>query len=330
MPRVAPTQRVSAPRRRDRWPLLVALATAAVTRTAPAWATYSVVGVDPITGEVGAAGASCVPYEVIRIYASVPARGALVAQANFDDLALSAAQSALLQGKSAAEVLALVTDAAAFPAAPLMQYGVVDVHGGAASYTGPSATPVAGDRGGASEELRFIVQGNNLTSTAVLTQAEAAFRGCDLAERLVASLEAASLGGEGDARCTPDGIPAKSAFVDVTGLQGTVFRVSVPDVSPESPIPLLRDALATFRAEHPCPVTISTAIAPSEVTPRAPAACAAAPPAEAPSGPGATGALASLLVAAWGLRRARPPRLARLGPPKSAFSGEPGTGETLS
>lgn len=276
-------------------PLVAALLAASVAWGKPARATYSVVGVDTFTREVGAAGASCVPYEVIRIYASVAGRGALVAQANFDDAALAAAKEALFEGKTAAEVLTLVTDVASFPAAPLMQYGIVDAQGGFASYTGPGATPFADDDGAGADGFRFVVQGNYLTSSAVLTQTAEAFRGCDLAERLVSALEAASLGGEGDARCTPDGVPAKSAFVDVTGPHGTVFRVSVPDVSPASPIPLLRDALTTFRAEHPCPVVAATSLVPPEEAAAEDASCTVAAPGK---GAADSATLASLVAAA--------------------------------
>jgi MYXO-CTERM domain-containing protein len=53
-------------------------------------------------------------------------------------------------------------------------------------------------------------------------------------------------------RCTPEGRPANSAFLDVTGSDGSVVRISIPDVSPENPIPALRAAFDEWRATHPC------------------------------------------------------------------------------
>jgi hypothetical protein len=101
----------------------------------------------------------------------------------------------------------------------------------------------------------FTVQGNLLTSRLVLDRAAAAFEagGCDLADRLISGLEAASAGGEGDGRCTPEGRPAKSAYLDVTRPDGSAVHISIPDVSPDDPIVALRASYRTYRAEHPCP-----------------------------------------------------------------------------
>ena len=219
-----------------------------------ALATYSILATDPIRREVGAAGASCVPYEVIEIYGAVAGKGAFVAQANFDEAAKQEAFELLMGGADAASVLAAVTDEAAFPQAPTMQYGVVDVMGGLATVTGPEALPVALDRQRQLGALRVGALGNVLTSDRVLMQGLDGFEsgGCDLGERLLRGLEAASENGEGDNRCTPEGRPANSAFLDVTGTGGTIVRISIPDVSPESPIPALRQAFDEWRADHPC------------------------------------------------------------------------------
>ncbi len=217
-------------------------------------ATYSLIATDPTRAEVGAAGASCVSYEVIRIYESAPGEGALVAQANFDEEAQAMGLALLLEGEPASAVLAQMSDASMFPQAPKMQYGVVDVSGGVSTFTGPEALPVAAHRQREVGPLRAAALGNVLTSDLVLEQALDGFEssGCDLAERLMVGLEAASADGEGDNRCTPEGRPANSAFLDVTGSDGSVVRISIPDVSPESPIPALRAAFDEWRATHPC------------------------------------------------------------------------------
>lgn len=67
------------------------------------------------------------------------------------------------------------------------------------------------------------------------------------------ALEAASAGGEGDARCTPNGLPAKSAYLDITWPDGGALHVSIPDVSPSDPVFELRANYELFRAAFPCP-----------------------------------------------------------------------------
>ena len=61
------------------------------------------------------------------------------------------------------------------------------------------------DRQGTSGAFTYSVQGNILTSRAVIDRAEVAFpeTGCDLADRLMLALEGGAMNGEGDSRCTP-------------------------------------------------------------------------------------------------------------------------------
>lgn len=232
-----------------------AVCVAAASVASPGSATYSIIAVDSQAGAFGAAGASCVPYAVDCILGSVPGRGAFVAQASFDDLAFDAALASLADGASAPAVLALVSDARTFPQAPKMQYGVVDAAGGLVGWTGAEALPVAADVAGEHGSARFVALGNVLTSSAVLAQAGAGFRGdgCDLPARLMLAIEAAGADGEGDSRCTPEGRPANSAFLDVAGPRSTLVRISVPDVSPDDPIAELRSRFDAWRVDHPCP-----------------------------------------------------------------------------
>jgi uncharacterized Ntn-hydrolase superfamily protein len=251
-------------------PLFLILA-ALLASPSRASATYSITAADTEAEEVGGAGASCVPYEVIRIYGVAKGRGALNAQAYFDDEALALAVEMLEGGADPASILAEITDPEAHPVAPKMQWGIVDVSGRSARATGPEAGAYAADDGGAAADGRFAftVQGNILTSSRVLEQARGGFEepeGCDLADRLVRGLEAAGAQGEGDSRCTDEGRPAKSAYVDVTGPEGARLHISIPDVSPADPIPSLRAAYDAWRIEHPCPVEES----PPEGSPGAP------------------------------------------------------------
>jgi len=245
--------------------LLALLALLAVPSSARA--TYSITAADTETKEVGGAGASCVPYEVVRIYGVAPGHGAVNAQAYFDDEALAQAVDLLAADVDPASVLAAITDPEAHPVAPKMQWGLVDASGRSARSTGPEAQPYAADIGGSTAEGRFVftTQGNILTSGRVLDQARDGFvmGGCDLADRLVRGLEMAGAEAEGDSRCTPDGRPAKSAYVDVTGPEGARLHISVPDVSPADPIPLLRAEYDAWRLDHPCPVAADPPVMPA-------------------------------------------------------------------
>lgn len=220
-------------------------------------ATYSLTAVDNASGALGGAGASCVPYAVDRIFGAIPGQGALNAQAYFDEDAQAAALEHLRAGLSASQVLEQVTDASQFPLAPRMQWGIVDARGGLARATGAEAQAYAGDVEITADGGRYAatVQGNVLTSARVLEQAAAAFAGggCDLAERLMLGLEAGGLGGEGDNRCTPEGRPANSAYLNVTLADGSAVHLGVPDVSPADPVAALRAEYERYRAEHPCP-----------------------------------------------------------------------------
>jgi uncharacterized Ntn-hydrolase superfamily protein len=209
----------------------VSLVFALLAVPSSARATYSITAADTETREVGGAGASCVPYEVVRIYGVAPGHGAVNAQAYFDDEALAQAVDLLAADVDPISVLAAITDPKAHPVAPKMQWGLVDASGRSARSTGPEAQPYASDIGGstAAGPVVFTIQGNILTSSRVLDQARDGFvmEGCDLADRLVRGLEMAGAEAEGDSRCTPDGRPAKSAYVDVTGPEGARLHISV-------------------------------------------------------------------------------------------------------
>lgn len=220
-----------------------------------AHATFSIVAADAATQTMGSAGASCVPYEVIRILRIASGKGLLVAQANFDDAALAQGQSMLAANENPAAVLATITDAAKFPMAPKMQYGIVDIAGNVASYTGPEALVFAGDKPGEMTGVSFAVQGNILTGPDVLERmATAAGEGCDLPERLMHAIEAAGIQGGGDSRCTGEGISAASAYIAVEQNAQSILYISLPDMRPNDPMIELRKQFNAWRMSHPCPM----------------------------------------------------------------------------
>lgn len=223
-----------------------------------ALATYSVVVADTATGEIGGAGASCVGDLAVSIIQEiVPGIGAVHAQAYFSPEGRDAAGQALRDGVPPQEIIDAVTSPGFDDAASFRQYGIVDLSGGAAGWTGVDNGAWAADEQGANSELAYSVQGNILTSLDVLARSRQALLdggGCDLPERLMLALEAGAQRGEGDSRCTGDGLPSDSAFLRVVSMDGTerVF-LEVVDTAPQNPLELLRQQLDAWRLDEPCP-----------------------------------------------------------------------------
>jgi MYXO-CTERM domain-containing protein len=224
----------------------------------PAGATYSIVGADSATREVGGTGTSCLGgSDVYIIYGATPGLGVIHAQATANLNARDRGVELLEQGIAPFDVVSQITAASFDSNSEVRQYGVLDSTGRTAGFTGTFARAFAGDRQGSSGTFSYSVQGNILTSEAVLTQAAAAFeaQGCDLAERLMRALEAGADNGEGDSRCTPDGIPSDSSFIQVERpdtSRGSYLELHVRNSGSESPIPPLREQFDAWRATHPC------------------------------------------------------------------------------
>jgi uncharacterized Ntn-hydrolase superfamily protein len=272
--------------------------------------TYSIVAADTQSHEVGGAGTSCLTGDdVYVIYRGVPGHGVVHAQAYYSLDARDRAAELLERGDTPIAVLDAVTLPSFDPKVAIRQYGVVDVRGGSAGFTGTGTMPFAGDRQGTVPPFSYSVQGNILTSAKVLDQAAAAFQqsGCDLAEHLMVALEAGAHGGQGDSRCTSKGIPSDSAFLQVESPgvpEGEYLSLHVETSGEQNPLPLLRAKLDAWRVQHPCPLE---APATSPSTPHDGCGCRLA---YAETGD-ATGLLVGgLLIVAW--RRKRTPR--QLGP----------------
>lgn len=221
--------------------------------------TYSIAASDKTTREVGGAGTSCLGgQDVYVIYAAVPGIGVVHAQARYSLTGKARAAELLTTGASPADIIAEITQASFDAGAAVRQYAVVDVSGAASGFTGNATMPFADDRQGNVGSFTYSVQGNILTSAQVLDSAASAFEasGCDLAERLMSALEAGAEGGEGDSRCTPNGIPSDSAFLQVEapdGEAGDYLALRVRSSGSDNPLPLLRAQLSAWRVDHPCP-----------------------------------------------------------------------------
>ena len=165
----------------------------------PPVATFSVVGFDPETGDLGVAVqskffgvGSVVPWAKTKVGAIATQSYANVAYGP-DGLALLAA------GKTAKETLKQLTDVD--DRRDSRQAGIVDAKGTSASFTGAKCNAWAGHR----EGTNFCVQGNILASENVVKAMAAGFEtarkveGSELADWLMASLEAGQAEG-GDTR----------------------------------------------------------------------------------------------------------------------------------
>jgi uncharacterized Ntn-hydrolase superfamily protein len=177
-----------------------ALLTLAVTAAAPAHArvqagTFSIVAYDSVTEELGVA----VQSKYFNVGGVVPwaeaGVGAVATQATvyapFGPRALAMLRSGLSPGEILRAFAAIDT------VWPSRQLGIVDARGRAANWTGPGCLDWAGGETGPG----FACQGNILAGPAVVANMARAFRETrgELAERLIAALEAAQAAG-GDRR----------------------------------------------------------------------------------------------------------------------------------
>jgi uncharacterized Ntn-hydrolase superfamily protein len=164
----------------------------------PAEATWSVVAVDPRTGEVGVAVASCVGSEVSIVPVLVPGVGAAASQARISPPSGARIVKALSAGATAEETINVVVSVDDAP--DDRQFGVVVFDRGGAGWTGTNTFDVAVDR--RSTNGTVSAQGNILVSEDVIDAAIAAFNAAagELPDRLLAALVAGADEG-GDSRC---------------------------------------------------------------------------------------------------------------------------------
>ena len=178
--------------------VLVALAAVAFVAAGSAQATWSIVGVDDATGEVGVAVASCVGFEVTVVPVLVPGIGAAASQADISGGSGERIVAAMESGANAQDVIDATVAADDRP--DDRQFGSVVIGGGAAGWSGADNFDVAVDQRNA--DSTAAAQGNILVAAAVVDDALTAFDSTDgeLADRLLAGLLAGADAG-GDSRC---------------------------------------------------------------------------------------------------------------------------------
>ena len=210
--------------------------------------TFSIIAVDPATGEVGSAGASCIDtYDcngcggVIIINNLLPGRGGMNSQATvcIPNSNLNNGLNQMNAGLSPQEVLDWLqaNDACGFGNVNTRQYGIADFdpegNPRAAGYTGANCLDYANHNTGES----YSIQGNILLGQQILDSMEQRFLNTEgpLAKRLMAALQGANVPGA-DTRCLSAGISSKSAFIRVAkpdDVNGNFFlEINVPSVLP--------------------------------------------------------------------------------------------------
>lgn len=177
--------------------VLFASCSFAAQKPLPPVSTFSIVAIDPQTGEMGVAVASryfsvgsVVPWAMADV-------GAVATQANVNVGYGQQALDLLRQGMSAQDVLKKILADDKFEGKDGRQVAIVDAKGNVAAYTGPNAPKWAGDRQGKT----WSAQGNILVGPQVPESMGKAFDSTqgELAEKLYAALKAGDSAG-GDTR----------------------------------------------------------------------------------------------------------------------------------
>ena len=182
--------------------------------------TFSICAYDSITGQVGSAGATCIQASTSAVIISdvIPGVGVVHTQASWLQANKTYAHNLMLLGLTPQQIIDSVTLHDAQGNATIRQYGVVDVTGASAGYTGSACLTYHNHINGSG----YAIQGNILLGQQILDSMESRFLNTpgDLACRLMSALQGAKVVGA-DTRCTNLGISAVSAFIRVANTTDT-------------------------------------------------------------------------------------------------------------
>ncbi len=185
--------------------------------------TFSIVAVDPATGEIGSAGATCISREdgAQIISDIVLGVGAIHTQSYWSSSNQTNARARMVAGDSPQEIMnwLVAHDAGNNPS--IRQYLAVDLNNGtprSAAYTGSNCYDQHIHKTGAN----YAIAGNILISQDVVNDMETAFLNATgtLADKLMAALQGAKRVGA-DSRCQSYGISSASAFLRVASPNDT-------------------------------------------------------------------------------------------------------------
>ncbi len=185
--------------------------------------TFSIIAVDPVTGEVGSIGASCVTGANNQfdtwVTDIIPGKGGVNSQAwiCIPNTNLQNAIARMGEGLTPQEIIdwLLLNDSCSSQNfdPEYRQYGIVDLDVDGiprvAGWTGSMADDYKEDRQG----VNFSIQGNILLNVSVIDNMEANFNNTagTLADKLMAGLQGANFPGA-DSRCLDDGTSSKAAW----------------------------------------------------------------------------------------------------------------------
>jgi len=225
--------------------------------------TFSIIAVDPDTGEIGSAGASCVTgvgaSGIIDIITKIiPGRGGVNSQAwvCIPNVNLNNAINQMEGGASPSEIIDWLLNNDACSSQnfnpEFRQYGIVDfdIDGNprVAGFTGSQADDYKEDRQGAT----FSVQGNILLNQTVIDNMENNFNSTEgtLADKLMAAMQGANLPGA-DSRCLSAGTSSTTAYLLVyrpdDDPSDPYLRLNVGQQAPGiEPIDILQDLYDSF------------------------------------------------------------------------------------
>ena len=186
--------------------------------------TFSIVAVDPETGEVGAAGATCFFGQfggIVDIISSiVPGKGGVISQAYvcIPNINMTNATTLMESGYSPSQIITWLNNNDYCNAGNYQyrQYGIVDFDDSGnvrtAGFTGNLADDYKEDRQGAT----YSIQGNILLNQSVIDNMEYNFLNTEgsLAEKLMAAMQGANFAGA-DSRCLDEGTSSATAFLVV-------------------------------------------------------------------------------------------------------------------
>ncbi len=181
--------------------------------------TFSIVAVDPVTGQVGSAGASCIAGSII-ISDVHPGVGVIHTQSYWNAANQNYARNLMNMGLSPQQIIdsLVMHDAQGNPS--IRQYGIVDLidSGRSAAFTGSNCFNYKNHITGPT----YAIQGNILLGQQILDSMEARFLNTQgtLADKLMAALQGAKVPGA-DTRCLGYGTSSLSAFIRVARVQDT-------------------------------------------------------------------------------------------------------------
>lgn len=194
--------------------------------SSPAYATWSVIALDRSTGTVVISSATCVPQARLEGFPAkdlrdiqaivVPGVGVAAAQAGVDRTRANQKLvfAELKKGTPPADIIAMLKQD---PEIERRQFGILDMQGRAAGFSGAKNGQASLDRQGQvpGTGIHYSIQGNILKSDEVVESAVQAFVGStgSLTDRVMAAMEAADAKG-GDSRCTCESEPKLEAPCD--------------------------------------------------------------------------------------------------------------------